>query len=80
MKSMSIKHTESGVCELGHPHATPGFDGRVAIYEITDIPDHVAIADVLRLFDRTCMLASRYSCRYHELGEGRIIRRVVHEA
>jgi hypothetical protein len=66
MKSINIKHTESGGCTLADPHATPGRDGHVTITEITDMSNYVAIADVIQLFDCTanigCLLGKpRYS-------------------
>jgi hypothetical protein len=81
MKTIHIKHTENVGATPGHPHTTPDHPhttpdhrSRVTIYEITDIPDHVAIADVLWLFDRTATIGERYSYRYDELRESRIIR------
>jgi hypothetical protein len=55
MKTLKLKCTEEfeGRLSLQHPMATPGFDGRVQTYAITEIPDKTPAHEVIRLANLT---------------------------
>ncbi len=79
--NLKLKSTEAseGRLTLAHPGATPGFDGRVQIYEIIDVPEGVPATEVVRLANGTAFLNNitsqpRYSFSFSELGIGRIVR------
>lgn len=76
MRTMKLKFTGSGATTLAHPLARPGCsaDGRVRIFEVSDVPSSVSNADLVRLWSYTTNLTERHSFRYEELGYGRIIR------
>jgi hypothetical protein len=87
VKTYKIKVVDDGEPTGQHPLAKPGWVGRCRTYAITDVPDNVPAAEVIRLFGVTVNLTwlyadaskpdqqrGRYSFRFAELGAGRMIR------
>lgn len=78
MKNLKLKTTSGsqGILSLQHPSAVVGMSrgGNVATYEITEIPDAVEAAEVVRLANATAFVGT-YAARYDQLGEGRILRK-----
>ena len=79
---MKIKHTEAsqGLFLRAADQSPIGKVGDAYVLEITDIPEKTPHDQVLRLANQTTFLAAkhdgsgRYSYRFEELGEGKIIR------
>jgi hypothetical protein len=69
---VAIKVSDAGET-LAHPSVQPGQHGRLGIYHITDVPEHVDAAQVLVAFRFTAFV-QRFTARFDELGPGRILR------
>lgn len=80
MATMMFKTTESsgGRCTPQNPGVKLGMQGRVCNYQVTDIPEGVNAAEVARRLTNSITFpaeqAGRWSYKYSELGDGRIIR------
>lgn len=89
MRSMMLKVSPtSGEVFAGHPNAEPGLAPSGARnVRITEIPDNVQPADVVRIYGRTVDVTylfhrpgddprgwGRHEFRFDEIGEGRIVR------
>lgn len=74
MQSMRFKTSISSQgCMTGaHPAAPvgPSRSGDVIVYEVTDIPDGVQMAEVLLRFSRVVLALGLYRARYDQLTPG----------
>ena len=76
MKTLKLKTSENsgGIATLQNPAAPVGPSPSGSItYEITGIPDHVAIAAVAKLFNQTATV-SGHTFEFEQLGAGFIAR------
>jgi len=88
MRTIKIKVVGEGEPAPQHPLASPGWVGNVRTYAVTDCPDDVSLAEVIRIFGQTVNATwlfddkakpdaqrGRYTFAWPELGPGVIIRR-----
>lgn len=74
MPAMRFKSSvaSQGLMTGAHPSAPvgPSRDGDVIVYEVTDIPDGVQMAEVLLRFGRVVLASGVYRARYDQLTPG----------
>jgi hypothetical protein len=79
MRQLIIEHTKNAGCTVGHPLASPGFDGQRSEFLVTGIPPDASDAQVVQLVARIAPAGEHgkgpYELRYSDLWRGPAARR-----
>jgi hypothetical protein len=79
MKTVALKfNAGSHATTPTHPDAKPGITGKVSVYRVVNVPDAVAVAEVIRLFNATVIpfpdkLPTPWTLDYSQLGAGNVV-------